>query len=125
MTCKAGGGDEALAQGLLSLVGYGPVIGEDPALQLVQVGGGELHATSRAVPVLVVASLQTDGRGKFITNTQKVTLSLHPHHHPSRLPEFVLSVLQLSKPSSACSEGNTNRLCSICPSSLLHLHAFN
>lgn len=54
---QAGGGDEALAQGLLSLVRYGPVVGEDPALQLIQVGRGELHAAARAVAVLVIAPL--------------------------------------------------------------------
>lgn len=55
---QAGGGDEALAQGLLSLVRYGPVVGEDPTLQLVQVGGGKLHAAARAVAILVVAPLE-------------------------------------------------------------------
>lgn len=55
---QAGGRDETLPQGLLPLVRNGPVVGEDPALQLVQVGGGELHAFPRAVPVLVVAPLE-------------------------------------------------------------------
>lgn len=58
MPGQAGGGDEALAQRLLSLVGYGPVVGEDPTLQLVQVGGGELHAAARAVAILIVAPLE-------------------------------------------------------------------
>lgn len=58
MPCKAGGGDEALAQGFLSLIGYRPVVSEDPTLQLIQVGGGELHAAPGAVPVLIIASLQ-------------------------------------------------------------------
>lgn len=55
---QAGGGDETLAQGLLSLVRDGPVVSEDSALQLVQVGGGELHAAPWAVPVFIIASLQ-------------------------------------------------------------------
>ena len=58
MPGEAGGRDEALAQGLLSLVGYGPVVGEHPTLQFIKVGGGELHAPSRAVSILIVTPLQ-------------------------------------------------------------------
>lgn len=57
MSGEAGGCDETFAQGLLSLVRYGPVIGKDSALQLVQVGGGKLHAAPRAVSILIVAPL--------------------------------------------------------------------
>lgn len=55
---EAGGRDEAFAQGLFSLVGYGPVISKDSALQLIQVGGGKLHASPGAVPILIIAPLQ-------------------------------------------------------------------
>lgn len=58
MPGKARGRNETLAQGLLSLVRYGPVVGEDSAFQLVQVGRGELHAAPRAIPILIVAPLQ-------------------------------------------------------------------
>lgn len=64
MPGQAGGGDEALAQRLLSLVRYGPVVGEDPTLQLVQVGGGKLHAAARAVAILVVAPLEDKNNHK-------------------------------------------------------------
>lgn len=75
MPGQAGGGDEALAQRLLPLVRDGPVVGEDPALQLVQVGGGELHAAARAVAVLVVAPLEdTDHHFEFICCCEKVCL---------------------------------------------------
>lgn len=59
MSGEAGGCDETLPQGLFSLVRYGPVIGKDSTLQLVQVGGGKLHATPRAVSILIIAPLQT------------------------------------------------------------------
>lgn len=58
MPGQAGRGDEALAQRLLPLVRYGPVVSEDPTLQLIQVGGGKLHAAARAVAILVVAPLE-------------------------------------------------------------------
>lgn len=57
MSGKAGGGNKTLAQGLLSLVRYGPVVSKDSTLQLVQVGGGKLHIASRAVSILIIASL--------------------------------------------------------------------
>lgn len=57
MAGETGGCDETFAQRLLSLVRYGPVISKDSTLQLVQVGGREFHATPRAVPILIVASL--------------------------------------------------------------------
>lgn len=56
---EAGGRDETLAQGLLSLVRYGPVVSKDSTLQLIQVGGGKLHAASGTVPVLIIAPLET------------------------------------------------------------------
>lgn len=34
------------------------MVGENPALQLVQVGGGKLHAAPGAVPVLIIAPLE-------------------------------------------------------------------
>lgn len=64
---EAGGRDETLAQGLLSLVRYGPVVGEDSTLQLVQVGGGKLHAAPRAVPVFIIAPLETHIQDKITT----------------------------------------------------------
>lgn len=57
MPSEAGGRDETLAQGLLSLVRYGPVVGKDTTLQLVEVGGGKLHAAPRAVPIFIIAPL--------------------------------------------------------------------
>lgn len=54
---EAGGCDKTLAQGLLPLVRYRPVVREDSTLQLVQVGGGKLHAAPGAVPILIVAPL--------------------------------------------------------------------
>lgn len=60
MPGEAGGCDETFAQGLLSLVGYGPVVCEDPALQLIQIGGGKLHAAPGAVPVFIIAPLETN-----------------------------------------------------------------
>lgn len=42
---EAGGCDEALAERLLSLIRYGPVISKDSTFQLIQVGGGKLHAS--------------------------------------------------------------------------------
>lgn len=62
---EAGGRDETLAQRLLSLVRYGPVVGEDSTLQLVQVGGGKLHAAPGAVSVLIIASLETHTRQNY------------------------------------------------------------
>lgn len=70
MPGEAGGRDETLAQGLFSLVRYGPVVSEDSTLQLVQVGGGKLHAAPRAVPILVVAPLRTRTRDKNHNMTQ-------------------------------------------------------
>lgn len=58
MPGEAGGCNETLAQGLLSLVRYGPVISKDSTLQLIQVGGGKLHAATRAVSILIIAPLQ-------------------------------------------------------------------
>lgn len=58
MPGKAGGRNQTLAQRLLSLVGDGPMVGENAALQLVQVGGGKLHDAPGAVPVLVIAPLE-------------------------------------------------------------------
>lgn len=57
MSSKAGGGNETLAQGLLSLVRYGPVVSKDSTFQFIQVGGGKLHASPRAVPILIIAPL--------------------------------------------------------------------
>lgn len=64
---EAGGSDETLAQGLLSFVRYGPVVGEDSTLQLVQVGGGKLHASPGAVPVFIIAPLETHIPDKITT----------------------------------------------------------
>lgn len=58
MPGEAGGRDQTLAQRLLSLVRYGPVVGENPTLQLVQVSGGKLHAAPGAVPILIIAPLE-------------------------------------------------------------------
>lgn len=55
---EAGGRDQTLAQRLLSLVRDGPVVGENPTLQLVQVSGGKLHAAPGAVPILIIAPLE-------------------------------------------------------------------
>lgn len=57
MSSKAGGGNETLAQGLLSLVRYGPVVSKDSTFQFIQVGGGKLHASPRTVPILIIAPL--------------------------------------------------------------------
>ena len=57
MPGEAGRRDQALAQGLLSLVRYRPMISKDPTLQLIQVGGWELHASPGAVPILIIAPL--------------------------------------------------------------------
>ena len=81
MSGEAGGSDETLAQGLLSLVGYGPVVGEHSALQFIKVGGGELHATSRAVSILIVTSLPHTDRHKLVCHVRSTVSILMARLH--------------------------------------------
>lgn len=60
-SCQVGGRQQALAQRFLPLVGDGPVIRENTALQLVQIRGGELDPFPGAVPVFVILLTDRDG----------------------------------------------------------------